>query len=316
MIPNEGIDFKGRKYKRRDLGNVRKDLTKENFEHFTVLFRIDSDSSATYYLCQCECGNLFCAKGTHLTNKSIISCGCVGKRHENQSRKIDLTGQTFGLLTVLNEVKRNNMLFWHCKCNCGNFVDVKADNLKSGNTKSCGCLKRKIQNLSGNKYGKWSVLNNYQRIKNKTYWECKCDCGTVKYVRADELTAGVSYSCGCEKQSKGVRKIINLLNLNNIKYKTEVTFSDLLSPRHQLLRYDFVIYSNNKPIRIIEYDGELHYNAVERYGGIQELKYRRQCDEIKNLYAISNNIPLIRIPYYDLDKFSYEDLFSNKYLIS
>lgn len=58
----------------------------------------------------------------------------------------DLTHIKFGRLLVLYRVENvrtksgRSMVVWHCKCDCGNEVDVRAQNLKDGNTKSCGCL--------------------------------------------------------------------------------------------------------------------------------------------------------------------------------
>lgn len=60
----------------------------------------------------------------------------------------DLTGQKFGRLTVLERVpsyiipqgyKKSK---WKCRCDCGNEKIILGNNLKSGHTKSCGCLKK------------------------------------------------------------------------------------------------------------------------------------------------------------------------------
>ena len=59
----------------------------------------------------------------------------------------DLTGQTFGRLTVLKqaghyvEPSGQQKLLYLCRCSCGNTVTVRANNLRAGRTKSCGCLK-------------------------------------------------------------------------------------------------------------------------------------------------------------------------------
>lgn len=55
----------------------------------------------------------------------------------------DLTGQRFGRLTVkgFSQKDRHNKGHWVCQCDCGNVVDVETHQLKSGKTKSCGCLK-------------------------------------------------------------------------------------------------------------------------------------------------------------------------------
>ena len=59
------------------------------------------------------------------------------------SKLIDLTGQKFGRLTVVSKSKEHSTkVKWLCKCDCGNekLVSVIGSNLKSGYTKSCGCL--------------------------------------------------------------------------------------------------------------------------------------------------------------------------------
>ena len=57
-------------------------------------------------------------------------------------RKIDLTGQRFGRLTVLHEApKKGIRIAWHCLCDCGKTTDVVASSLRSGTTKSCGCYR-------------------------------------------------------------------------------------------------------------------------------------------------------------------------------
>lgn len=101
---------------------------------------------------------------------------------------IDLTGQKFGRLTVIErgENGKNGGTRWQCRCDCGNekLTLTQSCNLRSGKTKSCGCLQREIasksvqikQNtydLSGdygvgytsNKKEFWFDLDDYERIK-------------------------------------------------------------------------------------------------------------------------------------------------------
>ena len=61
-------------------------------------------------------------------------------------RMIDLTGQRFGRLTVVEMVGKDNCkkTLWKCKCDCGNEVTVRATNLKQGCTTSCGCFRKEI----------------------------------------------------------------------------------------------------------------------------------------------------------------------------
>lgn len=67
----------------------------------------------------------------------------------------DRTGERYGRLIVLEyygKDKRGKHL-WRCKCDCGNEKVVVADNLSSGKSNSCGCLKREFLARKGNQFG-------------------------------------------------------------------------------------------------------------------------------------------------------------------
>lgn len=56
-----------------------------------------------------------------------------------------LTGKRFGRLVVVQEAEPlDGRVAWHCVCDCGNEVTVKAINLTTGDTNSCGCIKREM----------------------------------------------------------------------------------------------------------------------------------------------------------------------------
>jgi hypothetical protein len=61
-------------------------------------------------------------------------------------KPLELTGQTFGRLTVLSKIGRikGNAVYWECRCECGALVNVRASSLTTGHTKSCGCLNKEI----------------------------------------------------------------------------------------------------------------------------------------------------------------------------
>ena len=55
-------------------------------------------------------------------------------------KKIDLTGQQYGHLTVLGPSDNiGTRTAWRCRCDCGWESKVKTYHLRSGHTKSCGC---------------------------------------------------------------------------------------------------------------------------------------------------------------------------------
>lgn len=101
----------------------------------------------------------------------------IGKedKEKNMGRLQDLTGQTFGELTVLkrDDARKGRSAYWLCKCSCGKEKSVEARKLLSGETKSCGHLRRQSgiehqDNFNGmrnrqNKYG-----TNLEVIRNQT----------------------------------------------------------------------------------------------------------------------------------------------------
>lgn len=73
---------------------------------------------------------------------------------------IDLTGQTFERLAVINKAdsRKNGQIMWNCKCICGDLKQVSGSSLKKRTTRSCGCLRderlrdRKNHNRKNGKY--------------------------------------------------------------------------------------------------------------------------------------------------------------------
>lgn len=64
--------------------------------------------------------------------------------------KLDLRGQKFGRLTVLEEAGRaGGGVLWKCQCDCGNIVNVRSNHLRRGAQVSCGCYSRKIHASHG-----------------------------------------------------------------------------------------------------------------------------------------------------------------------
>lgn len=93
--------------------------------------------------CKCDCGNIAYYITGHLVNKNPVkSCGCL--KHKPSATRIDLKGKKFGRLKVISlseEKSTTNGIIWKCKCDCENFVFVSTRDLRSGNTKSCGCFR-------------------------------------------------------------------------------------------------------------------------------------------------------------------------------
>ena len=239
-------------------------------------------------------------------------------------------GDRFGRLVVLNrDLTRQGegRVYWKCQCDCGNIISLSSHPLKSGNTRSCGCLnndtrrERIIQwneennsDLTGIKSGLLTILRKATkeetlgRPQGVGYWYCQCECGNFHIVGTSDFTSKKVQSCGC-LNSKGEAKITSILTKNNIDFIKQFTFEDLIGNMGRHYAFDFAVFENNKLSYLIEYDGIQHYSARHQFSKEENtLEIIQNRDNIKNEYALSHNIPLIRIPYTQFDNLSIEDL--------
>ena len=120
------------------------------------------------------------------------------------SKKLDLIGQRFGSLTALRPAE--NIRAWICRCDCGKETIVLTDNLRKGNTKSCGCKQYPKMDLTGQRFGRLTALRPAEKIGIQTAWVCRCDCGKEVIVRTNSLRTGHTVSCGCSGGAKNARK--------------------------------------------------------------------------------------------------------------
>jgi hypothetical protein len=54
-----------------------------------------------------------------------------------------------------------------------------------------------LVDLSGKTFGKLTCIEKAERVGNRTRWICRCECGTIKAIGAQELQSGRTKSCGC-----------------------------------------------------------------------------------------------------------------------
>lgn len=131
----------------------------------------------------------------------------------------DITGQVYGRLTAISRVpspvsesgESKAKVRWLCTCECGRTHVVVAQDLRSGKTRSCGCLRTapELRDLVGKSFGRLTILSESGRQEmppfGKTYL-CQCSCGNRPIVARGRLLNGNTRSCGClviESCSKG-----------------------------------------------------------------------------------------------------------------
>jgi hypothetical protein len=189
---------------------VRLDLTGQRFGRLVAIKIVGKKRHGIIWLCQCDCGGTNEVLTDTLRSGAIRSCGCLRLERISEKCRLDLTGQRFGRLVAIKIVgKKEYGTAWLCQCDCGKTKEVTTSNLRSGNSKSCGCLQAerasevKRIDIIGQRFSKLVVLypSKYRTggQTDRVLWVCQCDCGNYCFVHTTSLTSGNTRSCGCLK---------------------------------------------------------------------------------------------------------------------
>lgn len=181
-----------------------KDLAGKQFGYWTVLDECEKDIYGNYrWKCRCKCGTERKVLARNLYGGISQSCGCHRKRRKQEQD--DLTGKTFGELTVLRSADENYDR-WVCKCAaCGGECVVARRSLVMDKKLHCGCKTKKNhmkKDIAGQRFHMLTVLYETEQrdYKGSVIWHCRCDCGNEVDVSYDKLKYGDRISCGCYQQ--------------------------------------------------------------------------------------------------------------------
>lgn len=192
------------------------------------------------------------------------------------------------------------------KCECGENFSASYRKLRENNfrtkCKQCRVKEATEKRLESNKMKFLEFMKNVDDYELLEYRDARkrskfihTKCGIVFETRTQTFKEGAR--CPCESSSRGERKIIDILQSNNIEYKKEFSFDDCKSFKNFPLRFDFAIFKNKKLILLIEFNGIQHYkddNWLNNKNGIND---RQINDWIKINYCNKKGIPLLIIPY-------------------
>ena len=192
------------------------------------------------------------------------------------------------------------------KCECGNIDYISFKSFRMGRR----CRECWSGRISSSRI-KYSIedINNIFKSKNclllskeyhpKKKLEYICSCGNESVISLQKFING--QRCNNCSESIGEREISLYLKYNNIKYIKEYIFQGCKYKK--LLPFDFALFDeNNNLTLLIEYDGQQHFEPIKYFGGEKKFLLTKIRDNIKNKYCEENNIPLLRIPYYDYKK--------------
>lgn len=164
--------------------------------------------------------------------------------------KSNCVGQKFGKLTIIEETqeRRNSNVVWKCQCECGAISYKTIHEVKRGACLNCAKNKKDI---TGQKFGKLTVIERAGSDKVQSLWRCKCECGNEIIVKMGELKVGRATSCGCSKR-----------DTSSTKKSRRSFIPDKLLPKTEQQRMILNLYKAGKTYREIAEEMQCSHQNV------------------------------------------------------
>ena len=136
----------------------------------------------------------------------------------------------------------------------------------------------------------------YHGMEQKAKYRCE-KCGHIWESSARTMVASGKQCPNCKKYYVGERQIATILDEWDIKYEQQYRFDKCVDKR--ALPFDFYLTDYNV---CIEFDGIHHFEQRKGWTSLEEVLHH---DKIKDKFCKNNNIPLIRIPYWESGEMEY-----------
>lgn len=318
--------------------NNRYDLIKlwDNDLNIKDIFSVQINTNHMYYF--------KCSRGIHKSTKHNLTTIVNSKNHILHCKKccsfaqylLDTYGES-ALNLYWNYKKNKNINPWKIgKCSIkkvwikcqehdyhGSYY-VSCSNFHAGKRcPYCYNFHGKVHPLDslGAKYPQvlkiWSDKNKkspYEyapRCTHLVWWKCQNN-KHKDYLRRIDASYACNFNCPECDYSKGEQEIRYWLNTNQIIFKAQKSFDNLVGLKNGLLTYDFYLPTYNF---LIEYQGEQHDHPVDfkhlgKKKTLEEFEHQKEHDRRKRQYAKDHNIDLLEIWYWDYDNI--EKILNNK----
>lgn len=233
---------------------LRENIIGKRYGRWTVIEYIEDRNHKPYYLCKCNCGTEREICRDYLVNGTSQSCGCLQKEIVAKNNFIDLTGQTFGKLKVLElheeKTEEKGMSIWKCLCECGNISFVRTADLKNKNTQSCGC----------HRISKGELCIKEILIRNNINF---CEQFTFNDLKGDKKSLKFDFGIFNEKN-----ELSYLIEYNGIQHYEPVEYFGGADKFQKQQKYDLqkkeYCSMRNIPLIVIDYKQEITDEIVIR----------------------------------------------------
>lgn len=195
----------------RGVGSTYGILRAESF------LRVEGKRHIWRFSCGCgaSCDRAIANVRSSVRQGAVPNCGCLARGRASWNA-VDIEGRRFGGLVVrayAGTDARSGGIRWVCDCDCGRETVVRANLLRARQVKSCGCgrgskefYRNRADVSPGMKFGRLTVEFLVCVEAGREFFWCECECGGGATVRANQLTAGQTKSCGCLRSRPGARR--------------------------------------------------------------------------------------------------------------
>lgn len=206
----------------RNSHQIPQDRTGKKYGALTALKLAEkSDTGAFLWECECECGNHIRASAKQLQRDQIKDCGCGAGEKPNYK---NIANRRKGKLTAMYPTDKRDLkgfVIWHCRCDCGNEIEMTESDFVFGGSVSCGCVRQQ----------RWNevVLNDYL-----TFVDGTCVEWLSKRKKRSDNTSGFRGVYKCSDTAYRVSIGLQGKRYNLGRYKT---FDEAVSARLEVEKH-------------------------------------------------------------------------------
>lgn len=292
--------------------NINKYLKDHNINTQTISEEYKSLADKMKWLCE-DCGCIYECRFGHIKTYKMSKCRKCSIDNQANIRRIDMSDlKKFfvdkGYQPMFEKIENKHQSV-PLKNKKGYIVFSNYYNIKNG---SEGKIIDSKNPYSINNIQKYIIDNNIKcKLISNTYINAstnmifECECGRHFKTTWASFLSNRKHRCDIcgKRRSRGELKVEEWLSNNGLEFENEYRLDGCKYKR--LLPFDIAVFKSDTLKGLIEIDGLQHFEEVLYFGGKKNFERQKKVDLIKNKFCENNNIPLLRIPYWEFKNNNY-----------